>query len=310
MRKPDITVVVPLYNKKNEIDRCLQSILGQSSAAAEIVVVDDGSTDGSAQWVSRHYAHRVKLVRQANGGVSSARNKGIEVASCDYVAFLDADDSWADHFLAEISELIQQFPRAEMFATGYQFCISGNRYVDPKGQRRRGPQRALLLDYFVRASQGDLPFNASSVCLAKSLVSRIGGFPVGEVMGEDQDLWARAALYSQIAYSGKQLSFYHLDADARACDQAAPDQECPFSQRLHNVARTLAADQNRAGRRLAAQIMRYTGGHLVDLAARNVRSGSAQTALDLLADNRSRRYPLRWCYWYIRAWLVRQGALI
>lgn len=301
MRDAEVTVVVPLFNKKKQIGRCLDSILSQTHPAAEIIVVDDGSNDGSAAYVRNNYGQSVRLVCQENGGVSSARNTGIVNATSDFVAFIDADDTWSVHFLAEIAALIYEFPDAELFATAYQFCISDQVYKDPKYAPCKEYLRCELSDYFVLATRGDLPFNASSACVTRQLIHRIGGFPVGEAMGEDQDLWARAALRSRIAYSQRKLAFYHLDADNRACANQIPKAECPFSVRLTATANDLASKRSSASQTQAQQINEYTAGHLLDLAARNVRAGDPQAALNLLADKRTKAFGLRRMYWQIKA---------
>ncbi|HOM77565.1 MAG TPA: glycosyltransferase family A protein, partial [Anaerohalosphaeraceae bacterium] len=91
--KRSISVVIPAYNCQAYIRRAIDSVLGQSRPADEIIVVDDGSTDGTAEAV-RTYGAKVILIQQENAGVSAARNAGIRAASGDWIAFLDADDEW------------------------------------------------------------------------------------------------------------------------------------------------------------------------------------------------------------------------
>ena len=91
---PAISVVIPLYNKVKYIRRALDSVLNQTSADLEVIVVDDGSTDGGGHVVLRQHDGRVRLIRQGNKGVSVARNRGVSEARADLIAFLDADDEW------------------------------------------------------------------------------------------------------------------------------------------------------------------------------------------------------------------------
>lgn len=92
--KPSISAVLPTYNRVAYIGRAIDSILDQSLQPREIIVVDDGSTDGTADFLRNRYGGRVSVIRQPNEGVSSARRKGLEIASGDWVAFLDSDDEW------------------------------------------------------------------------------------------------------------------------------------------------------------------------------------------------------------------------
>ena len=96
---PTISVVVPLYNKAAYIDRCLDAILGQSFTDFEVIVVNDGSTDGSEKKVEQRGDSRIKLVHQANAGPGAARNRGAGMASGSWLAFLDGDDAWHGDYL-------------------------------------------------------------------------------------------------------------------------------------------------------------------------------------------------------------------
>lgn len=95
-----ISVVIPLYNKEKQIKRTLQSVLTQTFQDFEIVIVNDGSTDNSVIEVEKLKDPRIRLVHQKNAGVSAARNKGIEEAKYELIAFLDADDEWQSEYLA------------------------------------------------------------------------------------------------------------------------------------------------------------------------------------------------------------------
>jgi glycosyltransferase involved in cell wall biosynthesis len=128
-----ISVVIPLYNKQNSITATLQSVLAQTYTNFEVIVVDDGSTDDSAnvaEAVLRECTvygveYKGKVIRKANGGVSSARNRGIHEAKYDYIALLDGDDLWDEHYLEEQVKLIQDFPEAKMWGVNYADIYNG-----------------------------------------------------------------------------------------------------------------------------------------------------------------------------------------
>ena len=115
----EISVVIPLYNKAAEIERALRSVLEQSVQPREVIVVDDGSTDGSAEIVERIASPIVRLVRQTNAGVSAARNRAIEMAVGRWIAFLDGDDWWQRDYLANMAWLIKLYPDCGAYGSGF-----------------------------------------------------------------------------------------------------------------------------------------------------------------------------------------------
>ena len=102
---PQVSVVIPLYNKAPYIDRALRSVLAQTFQDFEVIIVDDGSTDGGAKIVKSTTDKRIKLIQQKNSGVSAARNRGIQESKSKLIAFLDADDEWKSRFLEVILRL-------------------------------------------------------------------------------------------------------------------------------------------------------------------------------------------------------------
>jgi len=118
----NISVVIPLYNKARHIRRALSSVLAQTAPCFELVVVDDGSTDGSADVVRSISDSRLRLVVQPNGGECAARNRGIRETSGELIAFLDADDEWLPEFLSTVMRLYDQCPQAGAYATAYR-CV-------------------------------------------------------------------------------------------------------------------------------------------------------------------------------------------
>ena len=115
MSEPTISVVIPLYNKQLEIGAAVRSVLAQTRPPQEIIVVDDGSTDGGAEVVCAIGSPLVRLVRQSNAGVCAARNRGIAESTGEYIALLDADDAWEPGFLAEIAAMIREFPGCGLY---------------------------------------------------------------------------------------------------------------------------------------------------------------------------------------------------
>ena len=206
-----ISVIIPLYNKETGIATALRSVLAQSFQDFEVVVVDDGSTDGSAAVVKTFNDPRIRLIQQKNAGVSAARNRGIEEAKGEYVAFLDADDEWTPGFLEEIRTLQEAYPECKAQATNYIFNSNG---VKSPTILRKIPfkgERGILTNYFEVASCSHPPVCSISVCIERKLLQGIGGFPVGVKSGEDLLTWARITVRTKLAYSLKALAQYNFD---------------------------------------------------------------------------------------------------
>src|SRR5260370_952192 len=104
-----VSIVIPLYNKAAYIKRALDSVRAQTFADYEVIVVDDGSTDGGGDLVTGYGDPRVRLIRQNNAGPGPARNRGIEDAAGPYLTFLDADDEWMPTFLEKSLGLLDQY---------------------------------------------------------------------------------------------------------------------------------------------------------------------------------------------------------
>lgn len=122
-----ISVVIPLYNKEHCIDRTLLSVLNQTCKNFELIIVDDGSKDGSVNRVKAYGDSRVRLIRKENGGPSSARNLGVQQACGEWIVFLDADDELLSYALEHFYTLIQQNPLIEIFCCNFYKEQNGNK---------------------------------------------------------------------------------------------------------------------------------------------------------------------------------------
>ena len=204
-----ISVVIPLYNKEGQIAHTLQSVFTQTFQNFEIVIVDDGSTDNSVEEVERFDDSRIRLIHQTNAGVSAARNRGIEEARGELIAFLDADDEWKPEYLATQYGLYQKYPECNVYACNYEFRDSEGKVTSTI--IRKLPfegEDGILSNYFEVASCSHPPLWTSAVVIKKSAIQAIGGFPLGIKSGEDLLTWARLAVNEKFAYSRKVLSVF------------------------------------------------------------------------------------------------------
>lgn len=200
-----VSVVVPLYNKREQVGASLASVAAQSRAADEIVVVDDGSTDGSGE-LARD-APGVRYVHQANAGPAVARNRGIELAGGDAVAFLDADDRWAPDKLAVQLAFLEAHPELA-------WCACNFRTIRPDGPACvRYPADdgwTVYEDWFDAHAARDRMLT-SGVVVRRSALAESGGFDASIRHGQDGELWTRIALsHPAYGYHGRPL-FDYLD---------------------------------------------------------------------------------------------------
>lgn len=205
-----IVIVIPLYNKSSYIARALNSVLTQTYQDYEILVINDGSTDGSENIVKSYIKEnpgKITLINQENQGVSVARNTGIKHAQGELIAFLDADDEWNPRYLETIISLKEKYPAAGIYATAYyqQDTVSEKKNLIQYKIKNKST-RTLLSSYFKAISLGPHPIMTSGIVVPRHILDKIGGFESGMPLGEDLLLWAKIALYYPIAYCAEPLS--------------------------------------------------------------------------------------------------------
>lgn len=214
--EPGISVVIPLYNKGKEVLRALDSIFAQTRIPDEVIVVDDGSTDGSASIVKQRFDGQVVLIRQANAGVAAARNRGIEAASNEFICLLDADDEWMPEHIQEITALITDYPETVFYSTRIFFQDEWGKTI--RSAVACSPNyKGLVNDFADVFSRGYGLVHSSSVCIRKSIYFQQGLiFPSGEKKGEDLYYWIRLGMIGPLAFSDRPLVKVYLDAQNRS----------------------------------------------------------------------------------------------
>lgn len=211
---PSFSVVIPLYNKGRYINGAVTSVMNQSHRDFELLIIDDGSTDGGDRIAAGFKDPRIRLFHQENGGVSAARNAGIEKAQNEYIAFLDADDEWDPGFLAEIEKMIIKYPDAGLYGTNHKFRYPDGREAIPdlKSFFPGNETDGYIVDYFSSFSKyARSPFSNSGCCMPKSVLRDLKGYKPGIALTEDSDLWCRIALHHPIAFTVKPLCTYSLE---------------------------------------------------------------------------------------------------
>ncbi len=209
------SIVIPLYNKEEDIVNTINSVLNQSYPADEIIIVDDGSTDKSVEIIKNSFGEKVTLISQKNSGETSARNKGLSEVKNEYVALIDADDLWEEDFLLEIKSLIEKYPSAIFYSTASQSVDEHG--VSIKNQVSFYDEfQGIIEDFPKTFSENYGMLNSSSVCIRKTIFDKGVLFPKGEKRGGDLCYWLALSLLGNFAFSAKPLSIYRLDASNRS----------------------------------------------------------------------------------------------
>ena len=178
-----ISVIIPTYNRKKTLARAIQSVINQSLSPFEILIIDDGSNDGTEEWVKENFQN-IKYIYQNNRGVSSARNIGIENANGDWVAFLDSDDEWLSNKLHEQVIAIESNPKIKFFHTNEIWIRNGVRVNQMKKHKKYG-------GYIFEKCLDICRVSPSSVLIQKEVFDNIGVFDESLRVCEDYDLWLR-----------------------------------------------------------------------------------------------------------------------
>ena len=183
---PFVSVIVPTFNRRPMLDEAVESVLAQSFRNFELIVVDDGSTDGTASELAK-YGSRLRLISQPRKGVAAARNQGVKIAQGKYVAFLDSDDLWLAKKLEIQTAFMKQRPEIKICQTEEIWLRNGIR-VNPKAKHRK-PSGDIF-----RPSLDLCLVSPSAVMMTKKLFETVGGFDESLPVCEDYDLWLRIAV--------------------------------------------------------------------------------------------------------------------
>ena len=284
----NFSVVIPLYNKAEFIKQALCSVLAQTRPAFEIIVVDDGSTDHSVEVVRSVVDPRLRLVRQPNGGVSSARNHGIALARGEWVVFLDADDWHHPALLANLARAHEAFPAAEMLAAGFT-VVRSEQVTDfqpwpvPEASRVEHVENLRM-----RWMQGGAPLFTGTVAVKTGRLQRMQPcFPLGEGGGEDLDLWFRVTDETTLALVNTPLAAYRIVPDGLS--SMHPNVLAPYLIRMRERALAGAIPH-----RHRASALWFVAQQELTLAREALIAGNRRRALQFLLSARHAARDRRW----------------
>ena len=201
-----ISVVIPTYNRQHTLARAIESVLDQTAAVDEIIVVDDGSTDQTRDFLFEKYPN-VDYYYQPNAGVSAARNKGVSVAKSDWIAFLDSDDQWLEKKIGMQRQAWNLYPSYRIVHSDEIWIRNGVR-VNKKNKYTKSGGR-IFKDCLSLCA-----ISPSSVVLEKKLFLEVGGFDEALPACEDYDLWLKiCSTYSVLLVDTQLLQKFGGDKD-------------------------------------------------------------------------------------------------
>lgn len=207
----DISVVIPAYNVEGVLARAVQSVLAQTLPPREIIVVDDGSQDGTAR-VARGFGSRIKYVRQDNAGVAAARNRAIREATGEWIGFLDADDWWRPNCLEWALDIARRHPGLRWVSGRHvNLWLNGTQTIDPESPaylKLLSDDDEVFPDYY-QAACANVQFTTSAMLIRKRAIIEAGLFDVALRTAEDLDLWWRIAdRAASIGYVNRVIAVY------------------------------------------------------------------------------------------------------
>lgn len=202
------SVIIPLYNKAYGIERALKSVINQNfDCDYEVIIINDGSTDGSERLAEKFVNDHIKLIHQENSGVSVARNIGIKNSKYEIICFLDADDWWEEDYFSTLYNLMVNFPHEYFFLMGFQ-------KVNTVGKK------VVSLSKYPKVFEkfGNGFFNARglvtpSIAVKKLVLCEAGLFPDGITVSEDLLLWSKIISKYAVVYSPKIVSNIYYEED-------------------------------------------------------------------------------------------------
>ena len=192
-----ISVIIPTFNRLDLLKRAIDSVLNQSIKPYDIIVVDDGSTDGTSEMIQHKYKS-INLIQQKNSGVSAARNNGIKNAQGDWIALLDSDDEWGKNKLEEQVNNLTDNPKYEFCHTNEIWIRNGIRVNQKKRHKKYG---GFIFDKCLDICR----ISPSSVLFNKNILNHVGWFDEKLPVCEDYDLWLRITADYEILFIDKPL---------------------------------------------------------------------------------------------------------
>jgi glycosyltransferase involved in cell wall biosynthesis len=282
---PAISVAITLYNKGAFIVEAVESVRSQTFQNFEIVVVDDGSTDDGPTRLLQIEDPRIRVIKQANAGVSAARTRAMSEPRGKYVAFLDADDVWQPDHLIHLLKLSTLFQDASLY---------GNKFVERSSikdinESSGNVQYRIVDDYFLECAIGRSPLYTSSCMVPRERALQLGGFPTGDVCGEDLALWIKLASTGAVAVSNYVGCVYRRGIDSLSRQSSYRNATDVSMNALNDLLEQHADWPNRRKQNIREYFYRLALAHCLD----GLRAGELDQAKYYLRLSGDTRYLRR-----------------
>ena len=231
------SVIMPVYNGEKFIDDAINSVCAQTYDNWELIIVNDGSKDNTADVLKKYEINsQIKIIHKENGGVSVARNTAISASKGEYIVFLDADDVWHTNHLEVMNELITEYPDAGLYATFTRTELINGGIIEECKFFKDKPDVVYLEDFF-KAYHNDksaMIFNITTACFSRKALDVTGLFPVGCAIGEDLELALRVAAYFPVVLSKKATGTYKK-TNSTATKDISFDPDWKFFDTVNNL---------------------------------------------------------------------------
>jgi glycosyltransferase involved in cell wall biosynthesis len=216
---PSISVIIPVYNGEKTIHETIESVLNQTLSDFEVIVINDGSQDSTLEIVSSIQDPRLKVISYPNAGLSVTRNRGISLASGDYIAFIDADDLWTPDKLESQFKALQANPQAAV-------AYSWTNHIDESSQfSRTGSHMTVSGNVYAKLLLANFLENGSNPLIRRQALTTVGGFDETLIAAEDWDMYLRlAAHYHFVAVPSPQI-LYRISIDSMSSNVYKQEKE-------------------------------------------------------------------------------------
>lgn len=283
-----VSVVTPVYNRADYLPEALDSALSQEFEGLEVVVVDDGSTDGTPE-VLRRYGDRIRVHRQENAGQSAAVNTGVGLARGEFVAFLDSDDAWLPGKLARQAPMLDAEPRAALLYAAVEFMDGDSRPIPDPRPPRRTPSGDVLGEIL-----GGNFIRTPTALFRREAFLAAGGYDPALKCVNDWDMWLRLATGRPVLRDPVPSARYRLHADqsVNLRRRLAEERVTVLERHLPRFEREAPAVAPAARRQLASRLLK--------LAKLDLREGGLEAADRRIARAVELAPGLRLHAWWLR----------